>query len=174
MPRRIGALVVVMALLPAVAACRSSVREAYSNTTTTTSTSTTSTTTTTTTTTTLPPTTTTEPIIVKDAIVMVANCADKSGAATTLTELLAGVGYATRPPTNGAGPDEKLASTKIYVVAGNEEAALSVSRLLGDVPVLPMPTPAWITGATAALGDANILVMLGADLAGKGLPGLDD
>jgi hypothetical protein len=28
-----------------------------------------------------------------------------------------------------------------------------------------MPTPAWITGGTAALGETTVLVMLGTDLA---------
>ncbi|MEQ1702312.1 MAG: hypothetical protein ABMA25_19550 [Ilumatobacteraceae bacterium] len=47
--------------------------------------------------------------------------------------------------------------------------AESISRLMGGLPISRMPTPAWINGGTAGLGDATVLVMLGHDLAGTRL-----
>jgi hypothetical protein len=40
---------------------------------------------------------------------------------------------------------------------------------MGDIAVLPLPTPVPVDGASA--GDATVVVMLGHDLAGKRLPG---
>ena len=65
--------------------------------------------------------------------------------------------------------DDDLDVSRIYVKPGAEAVAESISRLMGGLEVLPMPTPAWITGGTANLGDANVLVMLGHDLADKRL-----
>ena len=129
----------------------------------------TSTSTSTTTTTTLPPTTTTEPLIVEGGIVKVANASGVDGAARSLTGELAALGFTTRDGTNAAGIDEDLETSKIYVIAGSEPVAESVSRLMGGLPVVRMPTPAWIKGGTAGLGDATVLVMLGHDLAGTPL-----
>jgi hypothetical protein len=42
------------------------------------------------------------------------------------------------------------------------------------VPLARMPTPAPITDATAGLGEATVLIMLGRDLVGKTPPGLKD
>jgi len=44
-----------------------------------------------------------------------------------------------------------------------------VSRLMGGVQMLRMPTPAFISGGSATLNGATVLVMLGNDLAGKHL-----
>ena len=153
-------------------ACKSS-RAATATTTTvvtTTSTSTTSTTTATSTTSTTsttlaPPTTTTEPLVVQGGVVKVANASGVDGAAGQVTDALAALGFTTNGPTNAAGIDENLAASKIYVIAGSEAVAESVSKLMGGIPVSRMPTPAWITGGTAGLGDATVLVMLGHDLA---------
>ena len=105
---------------------------------------------------------------------MVANASGVNGAAKALTQELAALGFATREGTNAAGMDEELATSKIYVIAGSEAVAHSVSRLMGGVPVERMPTPAWIKGGTAGLGDANVLVMLGHDLAGTPLAEIGD
>ena len=157
-------------------ACKSS-RAATATTTTvvtTSSTSTTSTTSATTTTSTTsttiaPPTTTTEPLVVQGGVVKVANASGVDGAAGQVTDALAALGFTTNGPTNAAGIDENLAASKIYVIAGSEAVAESVSKLMGGIPVSRMPTPAWITGGTAGLGDATVLVMLGHDLAGTPL-----
>lgn len=104
--------------------------------------------------------------MVAGGIVKVANASGVDGAAQRITDELAALGFTTNGPTNAAGIDEDLAESKIYVIAGSEAVAQSVSRLMGGIPVSRMPTPAWIKGGTAGLGDATVLVMLGHDLAG--------
>ncbi len=102
-------------------------------------------------------------------VLKVANASGIDGAAGVLTDEFTALGFDTRKATNGAGPDADLDVSKIYVVAGSEEVARSVSRLMGGLEILPMPTPVWITGANENLADATVLVMLGHDLAGKRL-----
>ena len=98
-----------------------------------------------------------------------ANASGVDGAAAVLSADLAALGFLLRDPTNGFGVDADLATSKIYVVAGAEIVAASVSRLMGGIPVYVMPTPVWIVGGAATLGDVNVLIMLGHDLAGKHL-----
>lgn len=107
--------------------------------------------------------------MVQGGIVKVANASGVNGAAGELTDAFAALGFTTAGPTNAAGIDEDLAESKIYVIAGSEAVAASVSRLMGDLPVSLMPTPAWIKDGTAGLGGATVLVMLGHDLAGTAL-----
>jgi len=107
--------------------------------------------------------------VVEGGIVKVANASGVDGAAGQVTNELTALGFTTNGPTNAKGIDEDLAVSKIYVIAGSEAVAESVSRLMGGIAVTRMPTPAWITGGTAGLGDATVLVMLGHDLAGKHL-----
>ena len=174
------ALVGLLIVVPV--ACKSSRNPGTAASHSTTATSTTSSTIPTTTTT-MPPTTmppptmpptTTEPLATEGGIVMVANASGVNGAAKALTQDLAALGFATREGTNAAGIDEELATSKIYVIAGSEAVAQSISRLMGGIPVERMPTPAWIKGGTAGLGDANVLVMLGHDLAGTPLAEIAD
>ena len=162
-------LAVAIVVIPL--ACQSSrnaqpTTTATSSTTAPTTTSTTSTTTTTTTTTSTVPPTTTEPPVTQGAIVKVANASGVDGAAAQLTDEFTALGFTTRDGTNAAGIDKDLKTSKIYAVTGTEAVAASVSRLMNGIQVLPMPTPAWINGGTAGLGDATVLVMLGHDLAG--------
>lgn len=135
--------------------------------------STSSTSTSTTTSTTLPPTTTTVPLVVAPGVVKVANASGIDGAAGRLTGELGALGFTTSGATNAAGVDKDLATSKIYVIAGSEPVAESVSRLMGGIPVSRMPTPAWISGGTAGLEGATVLVMLGHDLAGVALADMD-
>lgn len=123
----------------------------------------------TTTTTSPPATTTTLPLVLTGGVVKVANATAVEEAAQRLTEELVGVGFVVAEPTNAAGKDEELSTSKIYVKAGSEAVAESVSYLMGGIEILRMPTPAWIFGGTAALGDTTVLVMLGSDLAGSPL-----
>ena len=104
--------------------------------------------------------------MVAGGIVKVANASGVDGAARQITDALAALGFTTNDPPNAAGIDEALAESKIYVIAGSEAVAASVSSLMGGLAVSRMPTPAWINGGTAGLGDATVLVMLGSDLAG--------
>lgn len=160
---------VVGSLVLVPLACKSS-RDAQVTTsataaTTSTSSSTSTSTSTSTTSTTLPPTTTTIPLITEGGVVKVANASGVDGAAGSLTAELAALGFATSDATNAAGIDKDLDASKIYVVSGSEAVAESISRIMGGLPISPMPTPAWIKGGTAGLGDATVLVMLGHDLA---------
>jgi len=129
------------------------------------------TTTSTTTTTTEPPTTTTT-IVVQGAIVKVANATKVPGGASKLSKLMAKYGFQMAEPTDAAGNEEFRDTTQIYCLPGSEAVAGSIGILLDGVPVNYMPTPAPITDATAGLGDASVLVMLGKDLAGKTPPRL--
>lgn len=128
----------------------------------------------TTTTTTIPPTTTTTiPIVVDGAIVLVANASAVPGAAGRLTERLRQLGFVSKEPTNAAGTEVSLDASKVYFLPGADAAANSIGLVMGGIAVLRMPTPAPIVDATIGLQDATILVMLGKDLADKGLPGID-
>lgn len=119
--------------------------------------------------TTLAPTTTTNPIVTTGGILKVANCSGVNGAAGVLTDEFAALGFETRKATNGVGPDNDLKISKIYAKAGSEAVAKSVSRLMGGIDIIPMPTPVWITDALVGLADATVVVMLGHDLAGTHL-----
>jgi hypothetical protein len=133
----------------------------------TTSTSTTSTSTTSTSSTT---TTTTIPLVTAGAVVKVANASGVPRAAAALSTLLSGLGFTLAEPVNAAGWEEQLDVTKVYARDESRAVAESVARMLGGVAIERMPTPAPIDGATVGLGEATVLVMLGADLAGQPLP----
>ena len=172
----VGRCLLIVALLAGIVAC-SSGNQSYSPMFTTSPTSTTiaettttrprpsTTTTSSTTTTTLPPTTSTVPTITEGGVIMVANATAVEEAAQRLTDEFARLGFVVAEPTNAAGKDEELSKSKIYVVPGSEPVAQSVSYLMGGIEISLMPTPAWIFGGTAALGNATVLVMLGSDLA---------
>jgi hypothetical protein len=154
--------------LPDVVTSSSAVTSVSASTTSTTtaptSTSSTSTSSTTTTTsTTLPPTTTSEPIVTEGGVVLVANASRVPGAAARLTTALADRGFTTNSPVNAAGSDEDLPTSRIYARDTSDPVALSISRLLGGIPVVRMPTPVPIESGSA--GDATVVVMLGRDLA---------
>lgn len=101
----------------------------------------------------------------------VANASNFGGAAGLLTAALGERGFTVREATNAAGWEEILDVTKIYSREEVRPVAESIARLLGGVAVERMPTPVPIQNAMEGLGDANIVVMLGMDLAGKPLPG---
>lgn len=130
----------------------------------------TSTTETATTITTTPiPTTSTLPLVTTGGVIRVANATEVEAGAQELTNEFAALGFTVAEPTNAAGKDESLTLSKIYVIAGSEAVAESVSYLMGGVEILRMTTPAWIASGTAGLGATTVLVMLGSDLAGSPL-----
>ncbi|MDO8392015.1 MAG: LytR C-terminal domain-containing protein [Actinomycetota bacterium] len=170
--RLVARCLLVGLLIVAATACKSSRDPDRVTPTSTTAVPTTSTSTTSTTTTTLPPTTTTTiPLVTTGAVVMVANASTANGAAASLTEELRALGFTLGKPTNGFGPEASLAESKIYAVEGAENKAVadSVSRAMGGIPVLRMPVPAFISGGSATLDGATVLVMLGNDRAAKSL-----
>ncbi len=124
-----------------------------------------------TTTTTSPPTTTTIALVTEGATIIVANATNLDGGAATMTERLAAAGYHMGTATNTAGGEEFRDTTVVYFLPAGEAVAASVAMVMG-VSIARMPTPAPINGATAGLGDATVLVMLGRDLVGKTPPGL--
>lgn len=122
---------------------------------------------------TLPPTTTTTlpPLVTEGAVVLVANAADVPGSAGRLTQALEGVGFATNPPTDAAGWEIRLDTSKVYYLKGSQKAARSIARRMG-VDVYPMPVPVPISGAYEFFGDTTVLIMLGRDLADQPIPGI--
>lgn len=108
-------------------------------------------------------------MVIAGAIVKIANCSDVNGAAGVLTDEFQLLGYEVRKATNGAGADGSLEVSKIYVAEGAEAQARSISKLMGGIDLYQMPVPAFIAGGTEELGDANVLIMLGRDKAGKRL-----
>lgn len=117
-------------------------------------------------------TTTTIPLVTEGAVVMVANASGLPGGAARLSDQLASAGFAMNDPTNADGNEERLDVSKVYYLPQGQQAAQSIALVMGGVVVGPMPTPAWIEGANAALGNTTVLVMLGKDLAGQVIPGL--
>ncbi len=104
---------------------------------------------------------------------LVANASGIDGAAGQLTDRLAAKGYATVKPTNSAGYEESLDVSKVYFTPEAYPVAYSIAKIMG-VEVAPMPTPPPISYATDGLRGANVIVMLGHDLAGQPIAGLPD
>jgi hypothetical protein len=104
----------------------------------------------------------------KPYTVIVANAAGVGGAAAAMTTALQGIGVQTLPGINSSVTDQP--TTTIFYIAGYEAEAADLAAKMGvTTPAAAMPTPPPIE-ADAALGAANLLVQLGADLAGKPLP----
>lgn len=134
------------------------------------------------TTTTVPaPTTTAAPVtsvaptveyVTEGATVIVANASGVDGAAGRLSERLAVVGYDMAEATNSADTVSNLTATQIYYDPA-VEAALAVAESLklalggGAIEVLEVSVPALT--ASGELGEANVLVLMGDDVADKTL-----
>jgi hypothetical protein len=105
-------------------------------------------------------------------VIIVANASGIDGAAAGLSDTLGHLGFQTVKATNAVAYESKLAGSKVYF---NGEAAYpaaySVAQVLGGIPVAPMPTPPPILNALEGLRGANVIVMLGGDLAGKQVVG---
>ena len=97
-----------------------------------------------------------------EVTLIVANASGVQGAATSQTEALGAAGYL-RPPATP--PEGELATTQIIPMPGYEpEAArLAGGWALPPEAVLPMPDPPPVD-----LAGANILILLGTDLAAEG------
>lgn len=133
------------------------------------------------TTTTVPPpvtdeTTTTVPptveVVTEGAKVVVANASGVNGAAGRLTDRLAAVGFDMVAATNSADTVSNLATTQIYYDASVEAARVvadSLRQVLGggDIEVLEVTVPALT--ASGELGEADVLVLMGDDVADRPL-----
>jgi hypothetical protein len=106
-------------------------------------------------------------LITEGAVIIVANASGVTGAAAVLTQELGALGFHMADATNSAGVEERLDVSKVYFLPAGADVATSVGRVMGGVSVSRMPVPVSITGGPAALGEATIVVMLGADLAGN-------
>ncbi len=98
-------------------------------------------------------------------MIIVANASGVTGAAALLTQELGALGFHLGDPTNGAGIEEELDTSKVYFLPAGADVAASVGRVMGNIPVTRMPVPVWITGGPAKLGDATVVIMLGKDIA---------
>jgi len=126
-------------------------------------------------TTTAPPTTatpTTVAYVTEGATVVVANASGINGAAGRLSERLAAVGFDMAEATNSADTVSNLEVTQIYYDPA-VEGALPVAESLkaafggGDIEVLEVSVPA--PTESGELGAANVLVLMGNDIADKTL-----
>jgi len=104
--------------------------------------------------------------------VLVANASGIDGAAASVSGTLASLGFQTVKATNAAGYEDSLDVSKVYFAPEAYGPAYSIAQLMGGVAVAPMPTPPPIVAALEGLRGANVIVMLGKDLAGKPLPGV--
>lgn len=96
-----------------------------------------------------------------EVTVLVANTTTVGGAAGGLSENLTGQGYKAAPPTDA---DPALEQTQVLFAEGFQAEAAAVAAAIQAPPesVQPMPDPVPV----ADLAGAQVLVMLGSDLAG--------
>jgi hypothetical protein len=108
------------------------------------------------------PTTTPQPAVRQPAevTVLVANASGVSGAAADLTATIIGAGYQTVPETNAP---QSVAATQVLFAAGFDREAAALTTVINSPPdgVAPMPA-----APPVELGGAQLLVLLGPDLAG--------
>lgn len=126
------------------------------------------------TTTAAPTSTTAAPVeyVTEGATVVVANASGINGAAGRLSERLAAVGFDMTEATNSADSVSNLGTTQIYHDPAVETAlavAESIKQALGggDIEVLEVSVPALTE--SGELGEANVLVLMGDDVADKSL-----
>ena len=116
--------------------------------------------------TTAPPTTI--PVVKEGATVVVANASGVNGAAGQLTTALEGDGYTMAKATNATAKTEV---TTVHYNPANPNAlavATTLAATLGGAAVSEVPSVAPIEGGALPTG-VDVLVMLGADKAGKTL-----
>lgn len=110
--------------------------------------------------------------VTEGATVVVANASGINGAAGRLSERLAAVDFVMAEATNSADTVGNLATSQIYYDPA-VEAALAVAESLkqafggGEIEVLEVAVPALTE--SGELGDANVLVLMGDDIADKSL-----
>jgi len=115
--------------------------------------------------------TTTAPTVDKASFqVVVANASGVGGAAGKMTTDLQARGYKTLKATNVAAGTPQAATTTVYYTTGSEAAADAVLAELGLAgPAQPIPATGFVVPAADRAG-ANVVIVLGKDLAGKALP----
>jgi len=116
-------------------------------------------TTTTSTSTTVAASTTSTSVNLANTQVLVANASGVSGAAGRVTTQLKDKGYTTLPATNAK--QTGLATTTVYYQPGYEAQAGQVAQSLGVTTPAAIPSPPPV----ASLGDADVVVVVGKDIA---------
>jgi hypothetical protein len=102
--------------------------------------------------------------------VVVANASGVGGAAGKMTTDLQARGYKTLKATNVAAGTPQAATTTVYYTTGSEAAAADVLADLGLAgPAQPIPATGFVVPDADRAG-ANVVIVLGKDLAGKALP----
>jgi hypothetical protein len=101
--------------------------------------------------------------------VMVANASGITGSAGQMSTALQSEQFIVTQPINADVTYGKQSVTVVYYVPGYESGATAVAEILGGLQIQPVATPAPVEGGS--LGEAQVLIMLGTDLAGKLLPG---
>jgi hypothetical protein len=110
--------------------------------------------------TTTPSTTTTPPAKVS---VLVANGSNVSGAAgTTSTQLQAG-GWKLLPPVNASS---NVTASVVYYVAGYQPSAVVIAKSLGLTTTAVQPLTS--SAPVGAVGSADVVVVVGPDVASRG------
>lgn len=116
-------------------------------------------------TTTIPATTTTSAPVraARDVKVLVVNDSGVRGAAARVTDQLRPAGYNLLAPTNAPRPEVR--ETSVYFTPGfdREAAGLAGALQLPPASVKPVPTPPPLRD----MRGANVLVVVGSDLAGR-------
>ena len=97
-----------------------------------------------------------------EVVVLVANASGVSGAAGEQATSIQGGGYQILEPTNAP---EALEATQVLPVAGFEAEAAALAAQIGAPPEAVQPMP---ESPPVELANANVLVLLGTDLAGGG------
>jgi len=99
----------------------------------------------------------------RDVKVLVANGTDVVGAGRNVTELLRPPGYNLISPVDATGP--KVEATTVYFAAGYAPEAGAMAQVLEAPATAVKEMPAEVP--VRALNDANVLVVVGAELAGR-------
>lgn len=95
--------------------------------------------------------------------VIVANASGVGGSAGAMSSALEGAGFAVGTPTNS---DERIDASIVYYAPDAQADAEAIAAALGGVEALPLPDD--VPTESGSL-DGNVLVLLGADQAGKTL-----
>ena len=101
--------------------------------------------------------------------VLVANASGITGSAGQMSTALQSEQFIVSQPKNMDPTYGKQSVTVVFYVPGYENGATAVAEILGGLQIQPVATPAPVEGGS--LGEAQVLIMLGTDLAGKLLPG---
>jgi hypothetical protein len=119
----------------------------------------------TTTTAVLPPTTTTSTIAHASVKVLVANGTQQANTAGHFTQLLQQQGWNVGTPTNSTS---SASTTTVYYTPSKQQAAALIASEIGAPATAAQPLTAPVPVANAA--GVDVVVVIGADLAGQGFP----